>query len=55
MIPTRPRTTTDQAPRPIETTNRYLAEIADDTASVGDVLDRRHQSWKRERLRTRRS
>jgi integrase len=39
----------------IETTNRYLAEIADDTTSVGDVLDRRHQSWKRERLRTRRS
>jgi hypothetical protein len=39
----------------IETANRYLAEIADDTASVGDVLDRRHQSWKRERLRTRRS
>jgi len=28
----------------IETTNRYLAEIADDTTSVGDVLDRRHQS-----------
>jgi site-specific recombinase XerD len=34
----------------IETTNRYLAEIADDITSVGDVLDRRHQSWRRDRL-----
>ena len=34
----------------IETTDRYLAEIADDTAAVGDVLDRRHQGWRRERL-----
>jgi integrase len=33
----------------IETTNRYLAEVVEGTVSVGDVLDRRHQSWRRER------
>jgi integrase len=33
----------------IETTNRYLAEVADDTGA-GEVLDRRHQSWRRERF-----
>jgi len=27
----------------IETTSRYLAEVADDTGAVGEVLDRRHQ------------
>jgi integrase len=34
----------------IETTNRYLVEVADDTGAVGEVLDRRHQSWRRERF-----
>jgi integrase len=34
----------------IETTNRYLAEVADNIGAVGEVLDRRHQSWRRERL-----
>ncbi len=34
----------------IETTNRYLAEIVDDSESVADVLDRRHQRWRRDRL-----
>jgi len=34
----------------IETTNRYLAEIVDDSGSVADVLDRRHQRWRRDRL-----
>lgn len=28
----------------IDTTKRYLAEVADDTVGVGDVLDRRHQT-----------
>ncbi|MGO9792812.1 MAG: hypothetical protein ACLP8S_25820, partial [Solirubrobacteraceae bacterium] len=32
----------------IETTNHYLAEVAGDTGAVGEVRDRRHQSWRRE-------
>jgi integrase len=34
----------------IETTNRYLAEISDDVAAVADILDRRHQGWRRDRM-----
>jgi integrase len=31
----------------IETTARYLAELADDGAGVGDVLDRHHEAQRR--------
>jgi len=33
----------------IQTTSRYLAEVADEPAGVADVLDRRHQRLRRER------
>jgi integrase len=33
----------------IETTARYLAEISDQGDGVGDVLDRHHESQRRER------
>jgi integrase/recombinase XerC len=33
----------------IQTTSRYLAEVADEPAGVADVLDRRHQHERRER------
>jgi integrase len=34
----------------IQTTSRYLAELADDTAAVADVLDRHHQVLRRQRI-----
>jgi integrase/recombinase XerC len=34
----------------IQTTSRYLAELADDRAAVGDVLDRHHQGLRRRRV-----
>jgi integrase len=34
----------------IRTTSRYLAELPDDGAAVGDVLDRHHQGLKRRRV-----
>jgi site-specific recombinase XerD len=33
----------------IQTTSRYLAEVADEPGGVGAVLDRRHQRQRRER------
>ena len=33
----------------IQTTSRYLAEMADEPVAVADVLDRRHQRLRRER------
>jgi hypothetical protein len=29
-------------------TSPYLAEISDDVAAVADILDRRHQGWRRD-------
>ena len=34
----------------IQTTSRYLAELADDGAAVGDVLDCHHQGLQRRRV-----
>ena len=33
----------------IETTARYLAELADGNIGVGDVLDRHHETQRRQR------
>jgi integrase/recombinase XerD len=34
----------------IQTTSRYLAELADDTAAVAEILDRHHQALRRQRI-----
>ena len=34
----------------IETTARYLAELSEDRAHVGDVLDRHHEAQRRRRV-----